>query len=102
MSRMALTPTRPARRKSTSASLTMKLSTGLPFVLQQDSTTQLDRAALELDSEAGLMGGQEHGGAAAADVLDEGEDLSCHGLVEIAGGLVREEKRRRLDAGARQ
>jgi len=26
------------------------------------------------------------------DVLDEVEDLSRHGLVEIAGGLVREEK----------
>src|SRR5438445_59919 len=44
MSRMALTPTRPARRRSTSASLTMKLSTGLPFVLQQDAAAQLERA----------------------------------------------------------
>src|SRR5437899_10603 len=102
MSRMALTPTRPARRRSTSASLTMKLSTGLPFVLQQDAAAQLERAALELGGEAGLMGGQEHGGAAAADVLDEVEDLSRHGLVEIARGLVRKEKRGRLDDGAGQ
>src|SRR5712691_3377816 len=102
MSRMALTPTRPARRKSTSASLTMKLSTGLAFVLQQDAAAQLERTALELGGEAGLMGGQEHGGAAAADVLDEVEDLSRHGLVEIARGLVREEKRGRFDDGAGQ
>src|SRR5262245_61130368 len=85
MRRIALTPTRPARRRSRIASLKMNPSTGSALVLHEPPVLETQRAALEQRDQAGLMGGEEHGGAAAPDVLDQAQDLARHVLVEVAG-----------------
>src|SRR5262245_25050215 len=125
MSRMALTPTRPARRRSTNASLTMKLSiihpqhafgmltVGLagrgdpesavsPLVLGQDSTVEPDRAPLELGGQARLVGRQEDRRAPTPDVLDEVEDFARHLFVEVSRGLVGQQESRRSHDGPRE
>src|SRR5712692_543886 len=101
ISSTALTPTRPAPRRSRRASPTRKEST-LPFVLDEVAAFQLERAALELGDEARLVCREHDGGAPAPDVLDEAQDLARHLLVEIAGGLVGEQEGGRLDDGAGQ
>src|SRR5215510_10830912 len=97
--RMALTPTRPARRRSRIASLKMKLSmrAGSSLVFDQAAAFEAEGAALELGHETGLMRGKDHGGAPAPDVLHQPDDLRRHLLVEVAGGLIGQEQPRRLD-----
>src|SRR5260370_38245021 len=112
MSRIALIPTRPARRRSRMASLKMKLSMGScrvglcrdfsPFVLYEAATLESQRAALQQGDETGLVGGEEHGGAAAPDLLDETQDLARHVLVQVAGRLVGQEQTGRFDDGPGQ
>src|SRR5581483_9258769 len=68
ISRIALTPRRPARRRSRIASLKMKLTTRSALVLHEPALLQAQRAALEERDQPGLVGGEEHGGPAAPDV----------------------------------
>src|SRR5687768_12267663 len=101
MSRMALTATRPARRRSRSASPNRKPNTSA-LVLDEASALQRERALAKGGGEDRLLRGEEHGGAAAPDVLHDAEDLGRHHLVEIAGGLVGGEQPGLARDGARQ
>jgi len=58
--------------------------------------------ALELGHHPGLVRGQEHRRALDPDVPDDVEDLIGHVVVEVAGGLVGQEERGRLDQRARE
>src|SRR5206468_1528541 len=94
MSRTALTPIRPIRRRSRAASARMKPSTTgtgesaaapLGFVLQELTAYQRQCARSQLLHHPGLVGGQEDGGAPDRDILDEIEDLGPHVVVQIPG-----------------
>jgi hypothetical protein len=56
----------------------------------------------ERGGHAPLMGGEQHGGAARPDVLDDVQNLAGHLLVEAARRLVGEEEQRFAGDGARK
>src|SRR5215472_11955707 len=74
---------------------TMKLA----LVFREDARVEEEGAALELGGQARLVGREEHGRAAAPDVLDQVEDLAGHLLVEVARRLVGQKQRGRLHDG---
>jgi hypothetical protein len=58
----------------------MKLKMKLALVFCQHAGVEAEGAALELGGEARLVRREEHGGAAAPDVLDQIDDLAgCAG-----------------------
>src|SRR5262245_36742605 len=102
ISTIALMATRPARRRSRSASPTRNPTTRSALVLHDVAAIERQGAALERRGQARLVGGQHDRGPARADVLQRLDDLGGHRLVEVAGGLVGQEQGRPSHDGARQ
>src|SRR5215813_5519152 len=76
MSMMALTATRPARRRSLSASPRRKPNTGRSaLVLDEAAGLQRERAPAQRGGQEPLVGREQHGGPARPDVLDDVENL---------------------------
>src|SRR5438552_10875280 len=73
ISTTALTATRPARRRSRSASLSMKRS--MLAVLHQAPALEHEHPLLEAQGQPRLMRGQDDGGAARPDVFHDVDDL---------------------------
>src|SRR5438309_9726071 len=94
ISTMALTATRPARRRSRNASPIRNPATTSALVLRDVTAVERHRAAAKRCSQASLVRGQHDRGSARSDILERLEDLGGHRLVEISGGLVGEEERR--------
>src|SRR5262245_58517967 len=83
--RMALTATRPARRRSLSASPSRKPNTGgSALVLDEPAVLERQRPLLERGGQRGLVRGEEHCRAARPDVAHDLDDLARHALVEVA------------------
>src|SRR5262245_23819938 len=86
MSMIALTATRPARRRSLSASPSRKPNTARSaLVLDKTAGLQRERAAAQRGGEEPLVSREQHRGPARPDVLHDVEDLRGHALVQIAG-----------------
>src|SRR5438093_872937 len=101
--RIALMATRPARRRSRSASPRRNPNTGgSALVLDEAAAVDRQRALLERGRQRGLVRGEEHRGAARPDVAHDLDDLGRHALVEVAGGLVGDEQERLARDGAGQ
>src|SRR5207245_138381 len=97
ISTTALTATRPARRRSRTASPIRNPSTPSPLVFHDPSAPERDRPSPEHPHEIGSVSGQHDGRAARPDVPEHVEDLGLHRLVEIPRRLVREEEWRFAD-----
>src|ERR1043165_8147709 len=86
--RMALTATRPARRRSRRASTRRNPNTALALVLDQSFVLDPERALLERGGQRRRVRGEQHRGAAGVDVAHDLDHLGRHALVEVAGRLV--------------
>src|SRR5207247_8492551 len=75
ISTMALTATRPALRRSRSASPTRNPTTGSALVLHDVAGIERQGPSLERRGQARLVGGQHDRGSARSDVLERLDDL---------------------------
>src|SRR5215813_9991229 len=103
MNMIALTATRPARRRSLSASPSRKPNTiRSALVLHEAPRLQRERAPTQRGGQEALVGREQHGGPARPDVLHDVEDLGGHPFVQVAGGLVGDQQERLARDRARQ
>src|SRR5439155_384934 len=98
----ALTATRPARRRSRTASPIRNPSTPSALVFHDPSALERDRPSPERAREVGLVRGEHDRRATRPDVPEHGEDLVLHRLVEVPRRLVGEEERRPAHDRARE
>src|SRR5882672_2399879 len=80
---MALTATRPALRRSRSASPTRNPTTTSALVLHDAAAVEHESAPTQRGGQPRLMGGQHDRRPARPDVLERFDDLGGHRLVEV-------------------
>src|SRR5206468_10653502 len=93
ISTIALTATRPARRRSRSASPIRNPSTRSALVLHEPPALERERPSPERLREVRLVRREHDRRATGPDVAQRAQDLVLHRLVEVARRLVGEEER---------